>query len=88
MDKVKIVVTSLNNDENFCRCQFCNKTIAEFKNDEMIPSAQNCYNSGNVPVPNFGWFCSQDCATAYEKKYDIKFARTTEGKVDYYIDGF
>jgi len=88
MDKIKILATSSTNDENFCKCQFCNKTIAEFKSDEMFPSAQTCYNNGNVPVPNFGWLCSQECASEFEKKYDIKFSRTAEGKVDYYADGF
>ena len=34
------------------------------------------------------WFCSQDCATNYEKKYDINFARTKNGKIDYYVDSF
>jgi hypothetical protein len=50
----------------------------------MVPSAEECYKKGNVPIPNFGWFCSQDCADKYEIEYDIKFARTKEGKVDYY----
>jgi len=85
MDKTRIVVTSLE-DDTFCKCQFCDKTIAEIKNNNiMIPSAEECYQSGNVPVPNFGWFCSQECALDYETKFDIKFARTKEGKVDYYL---
>jgi hypothetical protein len=83
MKKIKIVVTSLN-AENLCRCQYCNKTIAEFKDDKMIPSSEECYNKGNVPIPNFGWFCSQVCANNYEAKNDIKFARTEKGKIDYY----
>ena len=48
MDKMKIVVTSAANTE-FCRCQLCNKTIAELKNDIMIPSPEECYKNGNVP---------------------------------------
>jgi hypothetical protein len=84
MDKRKIIATSLEHGI-FCKCQFCEKTIAEFKNDIMIPSAEECYRSGNVPDPNFGWFCSEKCASDYETKFDIKFARTKEGKVDYYL---
>jgi hypothetical protein len=88
MDEIKIVGTSINSDEKFCKCQFCDKIIAEITKDDMIPSFQDCYNNGNVPVPNFGWFCSQACATEYEKKTGIKFSHTEEGKVDYYADGF
>ena len=39
MDKTKIVVISLEND-TFCKCQFGDKTIAEFKNDIMVPPAE------------------------------------------------
>ncbi|WP_153800113.1 hypothetical protein [Foetidibacter luteolus] len=84
---MKIVVTEYKQEDN-CKCQFCDTIVAKLTEDAMIPSAEECYKSGNVPVPNFGWFCSQDCATKYEKKYDIKFARTSDGKVDYYADGF
>lgn len=87
MDKhdrqTKIVVSSLS-DDKFCRCQYCGKIIAEIISDDMVPSADECYKKGNVPIPNFGWFCSQDCVNKYEAEYDIKFARTKEGKVDYY----
>ena len=84
MDKSKIVVPSIE-DNTFCKCQFCDTTIAEFKNDIMIPLAEECYKRGNVPVPNFGWFCSQKCALDYEIKFDIRFDKTNDGKVDYYL---
>jgi hypothetical protein len=84
---MKIVVTTAAGN-NICQCQFCNKTIARVINDKMIPSAEECYKHGNVPVPNFGWFCSQDCATEYEGQYDIKFSRTPKGTVDYYAGDF
>ena len=84
---MRLVLTHAD-DSKICKCQFCNKKIADFIDDRMIPAAEECYNLGNVPIPNFGWFCSQDCATEYEKKYGIKFSRTEEGKVDYYSDGF
>ncbi|MGG9962785.1 hypothetical protein [Ferruginibacter sp. SUN106] len=84
MRQTKIVVTSVE-DDNFCKCRFCDKKIAEIKNDIMVPSAEECYKNGNVPVPNFGWFCSQACAVNYETKFDINFAKTKEGKIDYYL---
>ena len=87
MRDIKFVVTSYDNNRD-CNCQNCNKKIAEFIDDKMVPSPAECHKEGNVPVPNFGWFCSQDCAGQYEKKYDIRFARTKEGKIDYYADGF
>lgn len=83
MDKTKIVITSFK-DDRYCKCQFCNKTIAEIKNDAMMPSTEECYQRGNVPVPHLGWFCSQECALNCETKFDIKFAKTKDGKVDYY----
>jgi len=79
----KIIVSSIT-DDNFCKCQYCGVVIANIISDKMVPSPEECYSNGNVPVPNFGWFCSQDCANKYETEYDIKFARTEEGKVDYY----
>lgn len=82
---MKLVVTSQEDDISV-KCQFCNKEIASFVNDNMTPPAEQCYKSGNVPIPNFGWFCSQDCAAKYELKFDIKFSRTEDGKVDYYND--
>lgn len=79
----KIVVSKLEEDK-LCRCQYCGVVIAEINPAGMVPPAEECYRRGNVPVPNFGWLCSQDCADKFEKEYDVKFARTMEGKVDYY----
>lgn len=84
---MKLVVAT-STDDNICKCQFCGKTIAQLMNDGMVPSAEECYKRGNVPVPNFGWFCSQDCATKYEERNDIKFSRAQDGRVDYYKDDF
>lgn len=78
-------VATRGEDNTSCRCSFCGKTLAAFKNDTMMPSAEACYKRGNVPVPNVGWFCSQKCALDYETKFDIRFARTLEGKIDYYV---
>ena len=78
------IVTTYATEMEYCNCQFCNKTIAVFKNDIMIPSPEECYKNGNVPIPNFGWFCSQKCALDYEIKFDIKFGKADDGKIDYY----
>jgi hypothetical protein len=41
--------------------------------------------SGAVPVPNFGWFCSQECATRYEGASGRRmFDRNAAGEVQYY----
>ena len=81
---MKIIVTHAAHS-NPCKCQLCDKIIAAFDHDTMKPSAEECYRSGNVPVPNFGWFCSQQCASDYETTFDIKFEKTIDGKVDYYM---
>ncbi len=83
----KIIISTLKTN-SFCKCQSCGLTIAEIISDNFVPSAEDCYKKGNVPVPNFGWFCSQVCAIEYEKKYDIKFSRNEDGKIDYYNNQF
>lgn len=80
---MKVIVTASVEDPSV-NCQFCNKEIASLVNGDMIPTAAQCYQTGNVPVPNFGWFCSQECAEKYELKADVRFARNILGKIDYY----
>lgn len=82
---MKIVVTK-QIDKQIIKCQFCDKEIARLVNYNMNPSPEQCYKSGNIPVPNFGWFCSQDCATKYEQKFEIHFQHNSDGKIDYYSD--
>ena len=65
-------------------CAFCNVQIAEVVNGEPTPSYIECYASGNIPIPNFGWLCSTECAEKYELANEVKFARTLEGIIDYY----
>jgi hypothetical protein len=65
-------------------CQSCKKTIANLVNDKLVPSFEECYKQGNIPVPNFGWLCSYECAVKFEIENDINFMRTSEGKIDYY----
>jgi hypothetical protein len=73
-------------NREFVTCLNCEKVIASFKKDEdkMEPSAEECYATGNVPVPNCGWFCSQKCAIEFEQSHGVKFGRTIDGMIDYY----
>lgn len=65
-------------------CQSCHKKLADYINETPIPSFKELYQSGAIPVPNFGWICSQECAEIFEKQTDIQFARDSKGKIDYY----
>jgi hypothetical protein len=72
-------------NQEFVTCRKCRKVIAELAESGMNPSAEECYKAGNIPIPNFGWFCSQECALEFEKQHDVKFARTSEGRINYYL---
>jgi hypothetical protein len=65
-------------------CNYFGKKIADFIDNTLSPDPETLYKSGTVPVPNFGWFCSQKCALNYEKDYEVRFARGTNRKIDYY----
>lgn len=65
-------------------CLNCDKTVTEIINNVAVPSYEDCYNNGCVPIPNAGWFCSQQCALDFEKKYKVTFAKNEQGKIDYY----
>ena len=75
-------------DPDKVTCQYCGKEIAKFVNDEMVPSPVVCYKNGNIPVPNFGWLCSFECAEKLEKEYKVQFIRTVDGRIDYYEGDF
>lgn len=82
---MKVIITAETGDHTI-KCQFCNKTIALLIDDNMNPSAEQCCKAGNVPIPNFGWFCSQSCATKYEHDFKIDFMRNPVGEIGYYAD--
>ncbi len=68
-------------------CSMCDKQLSKTdeENDTHIPPPEELLKAGAVPVPNYGWFCSQACATAYEKKVGKQmFQRDAEGHVSYY----
>jgi hypothetical protein len=64
-------------------CAYCEKFIANFEFNDA-PRPEELLAAGMVPVPNFGWFCCQDCADSYERDYGIHFQRNATGKVSYY----
>lgn len=68
-------------------CAQCEKIVARFDagSQTHIPTPEALYAAGAVPVPNFGWFCSQACATNYEQaKGRRMFDRNKAGEVQYY----
>lgn len=69
---------------NTINCLNCNKVIANYHEDVMTPSAEQCYETGNVPVPNLGWFCSQECANQFGFDNNVKFDINAQGLIDYY----
>lgn len=76
--------------ETGIKCAMCQKILAVWNDsaDEQdpahVPSPEHLFQAGAVPVPNFGWFCSQDCATTYSETYGVTFQRDTHGNVAYY----
>lgn len=81
--QTKIIVTSKNDDKS-CKCEYCQKILVAIISGNMVPSFEENYKKGNIPIPNWGWFCNQDCAEKYEMEHEIQFARTKERKIDYY----
>ena len=65
-------------------CQSCGKKLADYVNDNLIPSFQQLYKTGSIPVPNLGWLCTRECAEKFEKETGITFQRNNENKIDYY----
>lgn len=68
-------------------CEQCRKVLAraDAERDTHAPSPEELLAAGAVPVPNFGWFCSQECAARYEQaKGRRMFDRNTAGEVQYY----
>jgi hypothetical protein len=66
-------------------CAQCGKLLAKAVRDTHSPSPEDLLQTGAVPVPNFGWFCSQECATSYERARGRRmFDRNAAGEVQYY----
>ena len=67
-------------------CAFCHKRLAEYgpEKDTFDPAPEQLASYGYIAVPNFGWFCSQECADAYEAATGIRFQRDAAGFTNYY----
>ena len=68
-------------------CEQCRKVLAQadVERDTHVPAPEELVAAGAVPIPNFGWFCSQECATGYEQaKGRRMFDRNAAGEVQYY----
>jgi len=68
-------------------CEQCKKVLAraDVERDTHAPQPDELVATGAVAVPNFGWFCSQECATRYEQAAGRRmFDRNAAGEVQYY----
>ena len=68
-------------------CEQCKKVLAkaDVERETYVPAPDALLAAGAVPVPNFGWFCSQQCATLYERAKGRRiFDRNAAGEVQYY----
>jgi hypothetical protein len=69
-------------------CAMCNKLLSRYDaaSDSYIPSPEKLHEAGMIAVPNFGWFCSQECAHAFEESTGFQLRRDETGKISYYDD--
>jgi hypothetical protein len=83
----KTITVSMNSSEqDLVRCNYCRKQIAvlSFAADAIDPSPEELMNQGCVPVPDFGWFCSQDCGDKHGQEYRVRFRRNGDNQIRYY----
>ena len=52
--------------------------------DTHTPPVEELFAAGAVAVPNFGWFCGQECADAYSREYGVAFRRDSSNRVSYH----
>lgn len=84
---MKIVVTrKADLDPRGITCRKCGKLLSTFDKatDTQTPTIEQLLADGAVPVPNFGWFCGQDCGDAYSREHDVAFQRDANGKIAYH----
>jgi hypothetical protein len=84
---MKIVVTKVADlDPRGIACRRCGRLLSTFDSasDTHTPPIQQLVKAGAVPIPNFGWFCGQDCGDAYSREHEIAFQRDANGKIAYY----
>jgi hypothetical protein len=70
-------------------CAHCNKQLSVFDPaaDKHTPSPEELARAGAVAVPNFGWFCCQQCGRAYETELGVRFQRDAAGLISNYGQG-
>ena len=70
-------------------CAQCDKLLAVLDpaTDMHTPPPEELLRAGAVPVPNFGWFCCQDCGGSYETESGVRFQRNAAGLISYYGPG-
>lgn len=81
-----IVTTKANLSDDGIICAHCGKVLSKYnkQSDSHQPQPENLLANGTVPVPNFGWFCSQVCGNAYSEKFGVAFQRNVKGEITYY----
>ena len=81
-----VVTSQTNLSDGGITCAQCNALLAQYDatSDSHDPTPVQLLASGAVPVPNFGWFCSQACAVHYEASTGIRFERGLSGRINYY----
>jgi hypothetical protein len=81
-----VIATEADFDPREIVCQYCRKllSICDDTAQTHTPEIEDLIRDGAVAVPNFGWFCGQDCGVNYSRKYDVVFQRDTNGKIAYY----
>ncbi len=67
-------------------CAECGKLLTTYdpEHDRHERSPEELLAIGAVPVPNFGWFCSQACGDSYERATGFAFQRDSSGQIAYY----
>jgi hypothetical protein len=84
---MKIVVTKTADlDPRGIACRHCGKLLSTLDKatDINTPAVEQLIAAGAVPVPNFGWFCGQNCGDAYGREHGVAFQRNANGKIAYY----
>lgn len=81
-----VVTSERNLSSDGIICSQCQKLLSTYdaETDNLSPAPEALAQSGAVAIPNFGWFCSQTCAIAYEGAYDVRFQRNAENVISYY----
>ena len=84
---MKLVATSKEDlSEAGILCANCGKNLSFLcTSDSGEVEAERLFREfGAIPVPNFGWFCCQQCGDEYSKEFGISFQRNKDGQIAYY----